>query len=354
MDINMIKEQLEYFLEKEGCRKIPSNLPEFTFFFMIENGYVNVYHVIDYRDGIYISEDQYMELKKKIVELFLPSGVSCVHILSLILCEDIEKAKRLCGEDTFCWIINPIDNELFIDENRVSDFYGIRNKMKDWLSHPAENTEERVSAGTKEMPAERWKNLSWVTFFLVFINILIFVICTFTGDLLYNKGVLSAGIIIEAGEYYRLISCMFLHWDMNHMVSNMLVLYYLGEEVEKYFGHLGYAAVYFFAGIAGNLLSIGYEIYTKSYVLSAGASGAVFGIIGALLFLVITHKGRLEQITLGRLLFMIAYSLYSGFVGDNINNAAHLGGFLGGICIAFALWLIQRCMAGRKEVDYEG
>jgi rhomboid protease GluP len=334
----MVKEQLEHFLTGEGYNKIPSNLPEFTIYFHMENNYVNVFHIIDYRNELYISEDQYTHIKKKIHELFGEKGITNVHILSLILCVDYEKAKNLCKEDSLCWLIDPLQERLIVYENQVSDFYGMRGKLEYWLLHLPETVWQEPQA---QVPQRRdYQNLPFITISLVAINIVIFLICTFTGDLLYNIGAFSVAGFFSDKEYYRLFSCIFLHWDINHLVSNMLVLYYLGEVVEKHFGHVKYIVIYFVSGIFGNLLSMSYELYTSNYAMSAGASGAIFGVIGALLFLVLIHKGHLEQISLSRLLFMIFYSLYSGFVGTNINNAAHIGGFLSGVGVAFIIWLL--------------
>lgn len=344
----MVKEQLENFLAEQGYNKIPSNLPEFTIYFFMENNYVNVFHIIDYKNELYMSEDQYIHIKKKIHSLFEEKGIADIHVLSLILCEDYGKAKKLCKDDALCWIIDPLNGRLVVYENQVSDFYGMREKLEYGLTHiqevPVKESERDIARKGK------WKRLPLVTVCIVAVNIVIFLICTFTGNLLYNKGAVSAASVVFDREYYRIFSSTLLHWDIDHLVSNMLILYYLGEVVEEYFGRVKYAVIYFAAGIFGNLLSMSYEIYTNTYVVSAGASGAVFGVIGALLFLVIVHKGHLKQITLGRLLFMIVFSLYSGFMSTNINNAAHIGGFLSGVGTAFILWLI---FSGRNKKEDE-
>ncbi len=331
----MLKQQLEFFLEEEGYAKIPSNLPEFTIYYQMENNYVNVFHVIDYRQNIYISEDQYLHIKEKIKDLFKEKGIHNIHVLSLIISADIQRAKQLYADDAMCWILEPFEQRLVIFENQVSDFYGMKEKMEYFLSHIEQ--EQIPSAPLKER-----KKLSYVTISLVFINIIIFLLCTFTEEVLYNIGAFNAAAFIEQREYYRIFTSMFLHWDINHLVSNMIVLYYLGEVVEKYFGAVRYSVIYLAAGICGNLLSMIYEIYTGVQIESVGASGAIFGIIGALLILVLVHKGHLEQITTGRLLFMISYSLYSGFVGSNINNAAHIGGLASGIILAFIFWILKK------------
>lgn len=349
----MIKKQLEDYFTEEGYNKIPSNLPEFTIFFHLENNYVNVFHIIEYRNDLYISEDQYIHIKEKIKQFFGEKEITNVHILSLIVCEDSTKAKKLCREDPFCWMIDPYNNRLIVYENQVNDFYGMRGKLEYWLSHISEMPIEEPKS--QPIHINKRKQRPYVTISIVAINIIIFIICTFTGDLLYNKGAFKVLNVLEDNEYYRILSSVFLHWDIDHLFGNMLILYYLGEVVEKYFGRLRYGIIYITAGIFGNLLSMSYELsmgYASLAVKntqSAGASGAVFGIIGALLLLVLVHKGNLEQITLGRMLFMVAYSLYSGFVGSNINNAAHIGGFLSGVGVAFVLWFIGYLKKNREE-----
>lgn len=343
----MIKQQLDDFMVEEGYTKIPSNLPEFTIYVHPESNCVNVLNVIDYREELYIPEDQYEHIKDRITGLFTNKGIENIHILSLIISSDVQKARKLCREDALCWMINPCENRLVIYENQTSDFYGMRDKLEYWLCHLSQEGMQT----DRNLPEKRKKKFfPAVTVAVVCINVIVFLICAFTGELLYNKGALSVGYLLEQGDYYRILTSMFLHWDMDHLFGNMLILFYLGEVVEKYFGHIRFGILYFTAGICGNLLSMGIEIYKATLTVSAGASGAIFGIIGGLLLLVIVHRGHLEQITLGRLAVMIIYSLYSGFVGSNINNAAHVGGFLSGIITALILWIISR----PKEKDKIG
>lgn len=346
----MVEKQLEYFLAKEGYIKIPSDLPEYTFYFQEENSYINVLYVIHYKKNLYIAQEQYQYMKDKMKEFFMGKGNNDIHILSIIISEDMERAKRLCKEDPFCWIINPYDNCLMIYDHQVSDFYGMRNKIEKFLNHIPESGREE---GIEEEAI--WKRKKWIsnvtipyiTVFFVLANILIFFICTFNGDSLYNIGAFNAGAFLIDKEYYRAVASIFLHWDMNHLASNMLVLYYLGEVVEKYFGRVSYFIIYILAGISGNLFSAWYEIHEGVYISSVGASGAIFGIIGTVFVLVCIHKGHLEQITMSRLLFMIIYSLYSGFAGDGINNAAHIGGFICGMAISFLTLAFRKIIRKR-------
>lgn len=343
----MVFAQLENLLLEQGFQKVPSNLPEFTFFFRRENAYVNVLHVIDYRQGLYIAEDQYKHIKSKISDFFREKGISEVHILSLLVSEDMEKAKVLCGNDTFCWLIDPAENRLLIYEDQVPDFYGMKKVLEDFLFDVSAGAyakpETSEDAGRKGYlnSGESAAAGSWVNIALILINVILFIICTFTGDLLYNIGAFSVNNIIEDNEWYRVLSSMFLHADFGHLISNMLILYYIGNVVEKHVGHLSYIILYFLSGFIGSVFSAGYELFTGIYISSVGASGAVFGIEGALLMLALLHKGELADVTAGRIVFTIVFALYCGFTSSYVNNAAHVGGVLTGFLTAGIFWLLS-------------
>ncbi len=332
MDILTLN-RLENLFFEQGYGKIPSNLPEFNFYCRREVQGITVLHVIDYRQGLYISTDQYTHLKEQIEAFFRDRGEREVHVMTLILSEDTEKAKKLCGGDGFCWVIDSREYRLLIHETQAADFYGWKDILEEFLFSLAR--EGAAATGEKAAPKKRvdWRALSWVNIILVALNVIIFLICTFTGDLLYNKGAFQLRALWQ-GEWYRLFTSMFLHWNVEHLFSNMIVLYYVGAIVERRLGAVSYTALYVLSGLAGNIFSMGYELFTNAYGSSAGASGAVFGVEGALLFLVMAHRGKLEYMTAGRVAFAIAFSLYCGFTSPGVNNAAHVGGVLMGFATA--------------------
>lgn len=186
-----------------------------------------------------------------------------------------------------------------------------------------------------------WKDrIATVSF--VAVNIFLFIVSVFNGDLLYNEGAFSLTYILYGRQWWRFITSMFLHADIDHLVGNMLMLYLAGEMTEKYLGKKWYVILYFFSGITGSLLYALYEYFTGSYADSIGASGAVFGIIGALLVIVISHKGKYGDITVGRMGFMLVYMVYMGLRTSNVNNAAHIGGLIGGILLTSLYVLLQK------------
>lgn len=197
------------------------------------------------------------------------------------------------------------------------------------------------------------KNLSaWketiVTTGFVAINIFLFIVSVFSGDLLYNEGAFSLRYLLQGRQWWRFITSMFLHADVDHLAGNMLMLYMAGELVEKYVGKRKFAILYFFSGISGSLLYAVYEFFTGRYADSIGASGAVFGVIGALLVIVMRNRGRYADITIGRMGFMIVYMIYMGLRTSNVNNVAHIGGLFGGMILTGFYVLTGNRRSGRR------
>lgn len=186
------------------------------------------------------------------------------------------------------------------------------------------------------------ERIPWCSAVLTAVNIVVFLACQFYGSILYPEGTFSILYLIRNGEYYRLVTAMFLHADISHLANNMILLYFGGEIVEKTVGRIRYLILFFLSGICGNLFSAVYELSTGSFYESIGASGAVFGLVGGLFYLVLAKKGRAAGMSVQRMVLMIALSLYSGFQSVMVNNAAHLGGLLGGFLLAFLL-----CHVGR-------
>jgi len=200
---------------------------------------------------------------------------------------------------------------------------------------------------------KRLKDLPFMSAILVTVNVIVFLICTFTGSLLYNMGSVGA-LDLANGEFYRLITSLFIHSDSSHLTGNMLILFGIGYMIETRVGHVRFVISYLFAGIGGNLLSAWIESVTGNFSSSVGASGAVFGLDGMLLALVLFSGERIRTVTLPRLIFAIGYSIYCGFTGENINNAAHVGGLLTGFVLTTFFCVINRIRKGQKNAVTEG
>lgn len=177
---------------------------------------------------------------------------------------------------------------------------------------------------------------------LVAVNVIVFFMCHFAGNLIYGAGELDIYHVLVRGEYGRILWSMFLHSGINHLFNNMVILFFLGAMIEKEVGHIRYGVLYFLSGIGGNLLSLLSRAVQGDMTASLGASGAVFGLDGVLLAMVLFSGRRMENVTPTRVLLMIIYSLYSGFTGQNIDNAAHVGGLLTGFVAASIMCFWRR------------
>lgn len=155
-------------------------------------------------------------------------------------------------------------------------------------------------------------------------------------------GAMYPEFVIVDGEWWRVITAMFLHFNPGHLVNNMLIFCCIGSRLEKVTGTIRMLLVYFLSGIFGNLLSLYVMCRTGNFAVSAGASGAVYGMIGAFLWVLILYRGQLEDISLRGILIMLGLSLYYGVTTTNIDNWCHLGGLVSGFLLMIILYHRKR------------
>jgi len=181
---------------------------------------------------------------------------------------------------------------------------------------------------------------------LLFINIFLFIISLlpFIGNVIYSYGVGNNYYIFQ-GEYWRLITPMFLHGSFFHLLFNMFSLYLFGPELEQLAGKARFLTIYFLSGLIGNVAT--YIIYDFN-LQSLGASGAIYGILGAFGALVYYTKHifpQLKQIILP----IIVIGIIMTFIQPNINVAAHLAGLITGFLLGFIYFHPKRIAAWKKK-----
>lgn len=195
---------------------------------------------------------------------------------------------------------------------------------------------------------KRRQELPIISGILVAANVIVYLICTFTGNLLYNIGELDAAAVLLRGEYGRIIYSMFLHAGIDHLFNNMVILFFLGAMIEKVTGHIQLLLIYLLSGIGANICSLLYKVMTMDSMASVGASGAIFGLDGVLLAWILLDRQAMPDVTPRRVLLMIVLSLYSGFTAHNIDNAAHVGGLLTGFAAGALLCALRRRKRNRE------
>lgn len=182
-----------------------------------------------------------------------------------------------------------------------------------------------------------------VNFIIVLMNVVVFLVLSVMGDtqdavFMLHHGASWEPYILEYGEYYRLVTCIFLHFGIDHLFYNMLLLIFLGDSLEQIVGKLRYLAIYLLGGVAGNIVSVWVSAGTENYAVSAGASGAIFAVVGALLWIVIRNGGRLKGYSSQRLFLMAALTIVNGLTTTGVDNMAHIGGLVAGFLLGMLLY----------------
>lgn len=168
------------------------------------------------------------------------------------------------------------------------------------------------------------KKKPYVTYVIIFINIIFYIYSIINNDF-YNSMLLNPNKILS-GEYYRLITCMFVHGGILHLLCNMYCLFIIGPQVESFFGKVKYIIIYLISGLIGSLMSL---CITNS--LSLGASGAIFGLLGSILYFGYHYRVYLGQTLKSQIIPLIILNLFLGSILSNVDNAAHIGGLIGGV-----------------------
>ncbi len=335
----VMKTKIERYLGKKGFQKLGANIPGLSVYFTIENSYINAFVMAD-ADGEPGVTGELLDGFLEKSDWKAPNGETIdVHALTVIFSHDVEKAREIGTNQTFCWYIDTVEERLVIDEGKCEDFYGMKGVLEKAIAEPEEPVEESTETDpeiTREQPKQRY--VCYVNYGLLIANLLLFFLCIFNGEFFYGKGAFDLVAVMNENQWYRFITCMFLHGDVYHLSGNMIYLYTLGDMVEKELGHVKYFLLYMLSGLVGSAMSMAFSILTKDFTPSFGASGAIFGITGALLWITIRNKGGDKSLTALKIIFLIVYSLYNGFISTNVDNAAHLGGLIGGFVLAILLY----------------
>ena len=261
------------------------------------------------------------QIKKKTLSFFgMNSLTILLNVNDSLEIEDTKHDKICVIEDTKD--INKSLKDTFPDikdDNISSDdamdfFINVTNDIN-------KSTEERNKVYEKTFS----KKVTYITYLLIAINVFIFV--------LQELGIVSANqfgmnaVLVKSGDYYRLFTSAFLHGGLLHLLCNMYSLYLIGKELETVLGKIKFLIVYFISIITSSLLS---GVINGSSVMSVGASGAIFGLLGALLYFGYHYRLYLGNAILYQIVPVIALNLFIGFSTPGIDNWAHLGGLAGG------------------------
>ncbi len=201
---------------------------------------------------------------------------------------------------------------------------------------PTPSVEQEASFGNVSLIG---RERPLITYILMGMNIGVFALAFLLNaqETLVRWGGLYAPAIIDASQYYRLFSAMFIHAGIAHLFFNMLSLYYIGRNVEQLYGGSSFLVIYLVGGLIGSAVSFAFGGLER---VSVGSSGAVFAIFAARLAFFYRYRKRLsnygrEQVQSD--VFLLLINLFVGFSSSNIDNWGHLGGLMGGATLSLVL-----------------
>ncbi|GAA0443331.1 hypothetical protein GCM10008983_20670 [Lentibacillus halophilus] len=183
------------------------------------------------------------------------------------------------------------------------------------------------------------KGKPFITYVLLAVNVFLFLLLAINGGSTSTETLIRFGAkynpaILEQGEWWRIVTSMFLHIGIVHLAMNMLAVFYLGSAVESIYGSVRFVMIYFLAGIGGGLASFAFTAN-----ISAGASGALFGLFGALLFFGVMHKQVFFRTMGMNVILLVGINIIFGLSVPQIDNGAHMGGLIAGFMASAAVQL---------------
>lgn len=248
---------------------------------------------------------------------------------------DIEDEKMLNNDDVLITKEKDINNPKLV--NAFPDIVEKTNRKEDGLEYFIKVT-DNINKNNAKRNKIAEKIFSYkqpiVTYIIMAICIILFILMELSGGSTNSQILLKYGanldILVKNGEYYRLFTCIFLHIGIMHLICNMYSLYVIGREVESLFGKVKYIIIFILSGIFGSIMSIAFTHNT----ISASASGAIFGLLGALLYFGINYRTYLGEAIKRTIIPIIVVNLIIGFFAEGIDLAAHIGGLVGGVLVS--------------------
>lgn len=297
-----------------------------------------------YKNDIYKAQSIMKSIKKStfsfrmtMLNLLLDTGES-VEVL------DTKNIETIKVEKISDFKKNKVVNEFF---PKVKD--AILTKKADALEFfkLTEDMNEKTIKNEKKLEKIFSPKKPVITYLLLVLNILVFLYEMLNGDITYDFAN-NYERVFTYHEYYRLFTSLFLHADILHIACNMYSLYILGPIVERYYGKTKFLIIYILSGLIGNLFSC---LFMTNITYSLGASGALFGLLGSIMYFTYYYRATLQGLLRSPLIPSVLANLAIGFMIPGIDVSAHIGGLVGGFLVTMAIGIGDK---GRKQDRING
>ena len=264
-------------------------------------------------------------LNLNVMSIFLDMGENVGEINDdpKLMCVNVKEESDLNKSDFIKNVFPDLTSKMKYTESGVELFIKITNDINE---HNKEDADRLEKVFKSKVP--------YITYLLIAINVIMyFVPLVFGKNNMFIETFCIHGPSIRSGQYYRLLTGIFLHGSIIHLGCNCYALYVIGTQIESFLGRIKYLVIYFISGLVGGLFSMIFNGATGSI----GASGAIFGLMGALAYFGYYYRVYFGNILKTQIIPLILLNLGLGFVLGGIDNFAHIGGLIGGVFVTRGL-----------------
>ncbi len=335
-----------------------------------------------------MTRDDVEHYTERIYNMLKGQPCTTTELLMVFFTKNAEAARSI-GEGMTYWIVDETHKEVLVDDGQPAEFLGLHgvlanicrvsNEFRSTDTRTVIKEEKPVYIASKKSASSlrvKYFGVPFVTILLILANVITF-FCTYYSEdfvLYLYKGCMNWELMTENKQYYRFITSMFLHGDVSHLVGNMFCLALYGWRLEKIYGHVRFTFCYFLTGLFAGLASALLHFSDGHFLFSIGASGAIFGIGGALVVMLIAdpeeRKGeniwrsfiyymfpwygimqeggrRIILRTMG-IVILIRNVIEAADISSGIDNYAHMGGLLSGLIFALVV-----CVLWFRNTDHD-
>ncbi len=355
----IIMKLVHYFVTEENYNPIVVNGVKDEIWLENQNG---PYRIIRINSNNIFNKEQlnydYFKIESIVKQIKKKTLSFKVNILNILL--DVNEDLELEGTNNIVPVALEEDASDIKKEEILEAFPNINEKLLkdttgiDLIINVTKDINEKTEKENKVYERTfKPKKIIFTNIIIVLCAIMFAVTCYFDGLGALNEvnpntlAFLGANskIYLQLGEVWRLITHMFLHVSLAHLLVNMYSLYILGTQIETFVGRFKFLIIYIVSGICGGLLS---AIALPANTVAVGASGAIFGLSGALLYFGYHYRTYLGSALRNQIIPIIILNLGIGFIFPGIDNLAHIGGLIGGILTTMALGIDGRSKSYEK------
>jgi membrane associated rhomboid family serine protease len=328
-------DEINQYLKNKKYKKIPTDSDKVKMYAVYQKSSLYLFNIIYLTEEYTFDKERYVEYRNITKNQFDKVSADNVVLLNVIVTQSPYKLYEFLNytpelDEKFIdihWIVDINNRDLIIPNKQISSVLGLEKDFKKILKE-----------GTSTYyDLKRQYNSASVSYLIVLVNFIFWFLLEMKGGSTNSQVLLKYGALhlsyVTGGEYWRILSSMFMHIGLTHLAFNSFSILIFGSRLERYLRSWQFGIIYLVSGIFGALFSLGGSALVNGNILSAGASGAIYGLIGSILICSRAMGRPLEGLTSYSMWLIFIIGIIYSITSPNVDAFAHIGGFIGGIII---------------------